>query len=97
VRPLDPECIQHRHGIRDPERHGVRVRVVGLVAAPDTSVVDVDNAELVGGQRLGDVRLSHLVDRIQESSVEDDCGSVAIVVLEVHALAIQRVSRVRHE
>jgi hypothetical protein len=34
-------------------------------------VVDIDETELVGWQRLGELRLSHVIDRVQEPSVKD--------------------------
>jgi hypothetical protein len=59
-------------------------------------MVDVDQAELVGRQCLGDTRVSNLSDGIEEPAVEDNGGSVASVVLEVDPPSIQRVSRVWH-
>jgi len=56
VRAPDTELIQHRDHIRDAPRHRVCLRIVRLVAASDTPVVDEDAAELVRErlQRLGD-------------------------------------------
>ena len=66
----------------------------------DPPVGDVDEAELVFRQLLqclGDFRLSHQIHRVNYPSMQDDRGSIAALVLEVHPGSIHSVRRVRHE
>jgi hypothetical protein len=66
VGALDGELIEYRHSIGRAKRHRVRLRVMGPLAAAEAPVVDVDETELVGWQRMGELRLSHVIDRVQE-------------------------------
>lgn len=91
VRTLDPELIENGYRIRDAERHRKRRRVVRLVAAAVAAVIDIDVAELVGWNPLGDRRSPHDVDRLPEPSVENERGPLAALVLEVHGASVQRV------
>ena len=98
--PLDAEFIQNRHRIGHAQRHRICLHLPRLVTASDPAVGDVDEAELVRRQLLqclGDVRLSHQINRVNDPSMHDDRGSIAAVILEVHPASIQSVRRVRYE
>lgn len=89
---LDAKIVEDRHRIGDAQRQRVGGRVVRLAAAAVAGVVDIDGVELVGGQRLGDRRGPHQVDRLSEPTVDHAAGAVDLVV---HLMAVQRVLRVR--
>ncbi len=59
-------------------------------AVSDAALGDVDEAELLRKllQRLGDVRLSHQINRVNYPSMEDDRLSMATIILEVHPTSI---------
>lgn len=52
--PLHTNIVEDRHRVGDAQRRRVCGRVVRLVAAAMAAVVNVDGAELVGGQRPGE-------------------------------------------
>ena len=93
---FDRQLVQDAHGVPDTHLHGIRGCVVRLVAGPQAPVVDVDPTELPGRKRLGDIRLSHIGDGVQEPAMKDDRDSVTALVLEVHPATVQPVPRARH-
>jgi len=59
-------------------------------------MVDVDPTELAGRNRLGDVRLSHIGDGVQEPAMKHERDSVTALILKVHLATVQPVPRARH-
>jgi hypothetical protein len=84
-------------GVPNKYLHGIRGWVVRPVAGPQAPVVDVDPTELAGRKRLGDVRLSHIGDGVQEPAMKNDRDSVTALVLEVHLATVQPVPRAGHQ
>jgi hypothetical protein len=70
---------------------------VRLLAGPQATVVDVDPTELVRLKRLGNTRLSHIRDGVQQPAMKGDGDLVTALVLEVHPATIQPVPRARHQ
>ena len=95
--PLDTELVEDRHRVGDAKRHRVVLRVVGLIAATEPSVVHVDEPELVGGQRRGEAGVPHQLNRVKQASMKHDRGVIAPVVLEVDPASVPPVPRVRHD
>ena len=69
-----PERIEDGDHIGDAKRHRIRRRVVRRVAPAMAPVIDEDEAELLAQllQRLGDGRVAHQIDRVEESAEHDD-------------------------
>jgi hypothetical protein len=96
VRTLERERIEHSDRVGGPDRHAVRRRIVGLVAAPEAAMVGIDVTELVARQPLRDAGLPYVVRAVEQPTVEQDGHAITAVVLEVHRAAVDRVRRVRH-
>jgi hypothetical protein len=88
---LDQHCVDTDMA---PEEDRVKIEPR---PGPQATVVDVDPTELAGRKRLGDARLSHIGDRVQEPAMKDDSDTVTVLILEVHLATVQPVPRARHQ
>jgi hypothetical protein len=72
VGAVDAQRSEDGRRVTGPHRHRVGGRVVRLVAATQTPVVDVDGSELAGWQRPGNRRLTHVIDAVEQAAVQYD-------------------------
>jgi hypothetical protein len=96
VRALDPERIEYGDDVRDARGHRIRLGIVRLVAPTVTSMVDVDEPELIGEvlQRSRYRCVSDQLDRIEEAAEDHDRRAFAAIVFEVHTARVTSVGRV---
>jgi hypothetical protein len=69
VGALDPEPIEDRKRIGDPQRHRVGRGVVGLVATTVATVIGEDHAEALSGEGIGHRPLAQVPDGVGETVV----------------------------